>query len=64
MKRTRIIVGALAAVAAIALCACVSVQWYKHGCGAWSLFAACLWYLSCTAAVWMVIDAKIKEREQ
>lgn len=61
MKAKRIIVGAVAAIVALALCASVCVIWHNNGCEFKSLIMACMWYIACTASVWMVIDEKIRE---
>lgn len=64
MSKTRKINAVVAAIVALCLCAAVTYVWNAQDCAAKSLVLGCAWYIACTAAVWAVIDQKIKESEK
>ena len=63
MSIARKITAVVAAMVALCLCAAVAYVWNAQGCATKSLVLGCAWYIACTAAVWVVIDNYIKERE-
>ena len=60
MNKAQKINAAMAIINAVIICCVVYYQWSKQGCGAWSLFAGCAYYCTITAALWSVINSKLK----
>lgn len=61
MKKTRIIVGVVFLIVAIALCIGTVICWCRIDCSLWSLAGAIFFYTSALFAVWYTFDDAIKQ---
>lgn len=56
----RLITGVLFAVFAVVFTAYVCFEWYRIGCGYWSLAAAIAFYGSMMFGIWFAIDQTLQ----
>ena len=56
----RRIIGVVFAVCCVALVAYVCFEWYRMGCGYWSLAAAIAFYGSMMFGIWFAIDQTLQ----
>lgn len=61
-KKWRIANGCVWALLAVALVACVVVEWYRQGCGVGSMVAALLLYVGLCVGFWFMADQAIQGR--
>lgn len=61
MKKARIILGVVAAVVALSLCAACVHVWRENGCGVWSLIAGCTQFAAMVGAMWLTIDGAVND---